>query len=138
MCAQTGNELDSPPTEWTCAVAQYIKVKKRGTTCDWPTPQSIHNTPASTPAHTRTHITQALDPNHLVIDGRQGVDPGVLDCPHVDVVSKHYYPAGDGRRFRECLREDLKVCAGRRPFFIGEFGFAMLSSTEVSRSVSQS
>lgn len=43
------------------------------------------------------------------MDGRQGVDPGVLDCPDVDVVSRHYYPAGDGRSFRQCLQEDLAV-----------------------------
>lgn len=45
----------------------------------------------------------------LVIDGRQGVDPQSLKCSHVDIVSKHYYPSDDGKRFRECLQEDLKV-----------------------------
>jgi hypothetical protein len=57
----------------------------------------------------RQQPRQAHDPRHLVMDGRQGVDPGVLDCPDVDVVSRHYYPAGDGRRFRQCLQEDLLV-----------------------------
>lgn len=75
------------------------------TTC----PSQIYTHP---PIHPPTHQQtrhQAHDPRHLVMDGRQGVDPGVLDCPDVDVVSRHYYPAGDGRSFRQCLQEDLAV-----------------------------
>lgn len=56
---------------------------------------------------TMSSYIKSLDPQHLVIDGRHGVDPGVLDEEVVDIVSRHYYP--NGKPFKDCLMEDLEV-----------------------------
>eukprot|EP00624_Nannochloropsis_granulata_P005632 evm.model.NODE_39996_length_24202_cov_37.737171.4 len=98
---ETGNELDSP-SAWTIRMAREIKEADGG--------------------------------RHLVIDGHHGVDPGVLGEGSIDIVSRHYYPSGEGCTlppsfFVDSLLSDLRACQGRKPFFVGEFGFASLSST---------
>ncbi|GAB5037588.1 beta-mannanase [Nannochloropsis oceanica] len=111
---ETGNELDCP-SAWTIRMARIIK--------------------------------EADECRHLVIDGHHGVDPGVLGEESIDIVSRHYYPSGDGSTadspilssittctlppssFVDALFSDLHACQGKKPFFVGEFGFASLSST---------
>jgi hypothetical protein len=111
---ETGNELDCP-SAWTIRMARVLKEVDGG--------------------------------RHLVIDGHHGVDPGVLDEEAIDIVSRHYYPSGGGSAvdsptlssatasalppssFSGALLSDLRVCQGKKPFFVGEFGFASLSST---------
>ena len=111
---ETGNELDCPAA-WTIRMARVIKEVDGG--------------------------------RHLVIDGHHGVDPGVLDEEAIDIVSRHYYPSGGGSvvdsptlsstttsalppsSFSDALLSDLRSCQGKKPFFVGEFGFASLSST---------
>ncbi len=35
---------------------------------------------------------KSLDHNHLVLDGRYGIDPNAASLTNVDIVSDHYYP----------------------------------------------
>lgn len=110
---ETGNELNCP-SAWTIRMARVIKEVDQG--------------------------------RHLVIDGHHGVDAGVLDEEAIDIVSRHYYPSGGGSvvdspsltstasalppsSFSDALLSDLRMCQGKKPFFVGEFGFACLSST---------
>jgi hypothetical protein len=81
----------------------------------------------STPEWTRdmaAYIKQ-LDPNHLVIDGRSlhGVPHASLDDRNVDVITTHHYPFGDDHDFTRPIRAAHAQTKGKKPYFVGEFGF---------------
>lgn len=65
-----------------------------------------------------------LDPNHLVIDGRSlhGVAPWSLECSDIDVVTTHHYPNSDVD-MPLAIRTAIGKTAGKKPYFVGEFGF---------------
>lgn len=68
---------------------------------------------------------KSLDPNHLVIDGYSlhGVREESLADPNIDVVTTHHYPnVGDGD-YIPPIREARTKSRGRKPYFVGEFGF---------------
>lgn len=65
-----------------------------------------------------------LDKNHLLIDG---LFTGVLrdesiDEPLIDIVTTHHYPK-DPREMLERVRANRMRAKGKKPYFIGEFGF---------------
>jgi hypothetical protein len=66
-----------------------------------------------------------LDPNHLVIDGRSlhGVPLTSLEDPNVDVITTHHYPWGEDHDFSRPIRAAHALTKGRKPYFVGEFGF---------------
>jgi mannan endo-1,4-beta-mannosidase len=66
-----------------------------------------------------------LDPNHLVVDGRtlHGVEQWQLDEPNTDVLSTHHYPRGPGSNFVKPIRAAHALAKGKKPYFVGEFGF---------------
>jgi hypothetical protein len=56
-----------------------------------------------------TSFLKSEDPNHLVLDGHNGVDPASLDSTTVDLVTQHFYPSPDApdpakRLHDECLK----------------------------------
>lgn len=59
------------------------------------------------------HI-KSIDSNHLVIDGKYGVNRSVLDDPNVDIVSDHWYRTDTITNKGE----------GKKPFIIGEMGWS--------------
>ena len=63
------------------------------------------------------------DPNHLVIDGihSREIRPEALTDPNIDIVSTHHYtpPA----EMLDEVTRNIEVAAGKKPFFVGEFGF---------------
>ena len=66
---------------------------------------------------------KTLDTVHLVIEGtnsREVSDNALLD-PHIDVLSTHDYGPAD-RSIPQILKARERA-AGRKPFFVGEFGF---------------
>ena len=67
---------------------------------------------------------KSIDPNHLINDGRQSRDikDDVLLSPHVDVLSTHHYE-GDPQKMLEHIEQNVKQIAGRKPYYLGEFGF---------------
>jgi hypothetical protein len=66
-----------------------------------------------------------LDPNHLVIDGRslRGMPLTSLDDPNVDVITTHHYPSGEDHDFTKPIRAAHALTRGKKPYFVGEFGF---------------
>ncbi len=65
-----------------------------------------------------------LDPNHLVAETRHLPGPEPLIDRNIDLLTRHYYTTygGLGGDWTEAVRRELAAIAGRRPFFVGEFG----------------
>jgi hypothetical protein len=62
---------------------------------------------------------KSLDPNHLVMDGRYGVDPLSLPSEHVDLYSDHFYPVDAGR-----MRSGAAItAAANKAYVAGEYGW---------------
>ncbi len=60
---------------------------------------------------------KSLDPNHLVIDGRYGIDPNAASLTQVDILSDHYYPKSISRMNTDA--QEAKQAG--KAFVIGEF-----------------
>lgn len=88
----------------------------------WETGNELNAPPAWT-RQIAAYIKE-LDRNHLVIDGASlhGVPAGSLDDEHVDVVTTHHYPHGSAD-FVVPIRQARAAAQGRKPYFVGEFGF---------------
>jgi len=83
------------------------------------------------PAWTRriAATIKSLDSKHLVLDGGswRAIKPEMLEDPHVDVVATHHYPNIDNTTdYVPSIRAARQASAGKRPYFVGEFGFAPL------------
>lgn len=87
----------------------------------------------SPPAWTRTIAAyiKHLDPQHLVIDGFHStvLREESLSIPEVDVVTTHHYPGGQ-KSYAQLARENREKARGRKPYFIGEFGFVETAEVE--------
>src|SRR3989440_2841809 len=60
---------------------------------------------------------KSIDSNHLVVDGRSGIDPNAASLINVDIVSNHYYP----KRTTQ-LEDDTKAAQKLgKVFLAGEF-----------------
>jgi len=99
-----------------------IRYRDDPTIFGWETGNEIDATPAWT-REIASYIKQ-LDPNHLVIDGRSlhGIAQWQLDEPHTDVVTTHHYPSRTPD-FVPGIRAAQAAAKGRKPYFVGEFGF---------------
>src|SRR5262249_33272398 len=64
------------------------------------------------------------DPNHLIVDGRSlhGVADWQLDEPNTDVITTHHYPHPTPD-FPPAIRAARAATKGKKPYFVGEFGF---------------
>lgn len=96
----------------------------------WETGNELDSPPAWT-SRIAEFIKQ-LDPNHLVIDGRSlhGVPVESLDDPNVDVITTHHYPNGEDTNYAPAIIAAAEACRGKKPYFVGEFGFAPLADME--------
>ncbi|SFT16700.1 CIA30 family protein [Paenibacillus sp. BC26] len=65
---------------------------------------------------------KSLDSNHLVIDGKYGIDDASLNDPNIDIVSNHYYP-DHYSDYGAQANLDMGKARGKKAFIIGEFGF---------------
>jgi mannan endo-1,4-beta-mannosidase len=67
---------------------------------------------------------KTLDRNHPVIDGYHNtvLREESLAMPEVDIVTTHHYPTL-GMSFAKTIRENAAKAKGRKPYFVGEFGF---------------
>ncbi len=89
----------------------------------WETGNELESPPAWTARIAK--LIKSLDPNHLVIDGYSlhGVREESLADPNIDVVTTHHYPnVGEGD-YVTPIREARAKSRGRKPYFVGEFGF---------------
>jgi mannan endo-1,4-beta-mannosidase len=89
----------------------------------WETGNEIVATPEWT-RHISAYLKE-LDSKHLVIDGNslKGVPKTSLDDPNVDVITTHHYPWGDDHDFVRPIRAAHALTKGKKPYFVGEFGF---------------
>ena len=82
---------------------------------------------AAPPSWTREIVRyiKTLDTNHLVMDGRNGsrLNEGDFEISDADIVTTHHYP-GQKEPFAELIRENAAKAKGRKPYIVGEFGFA--------------
>jgi len=65
-----------------------------------------------------------IDPNHLVIDGRQErvLREESIEDPNIDFVQTHHYEK-DPREMIANIRRSAAMARGRKPYHVGEFGF---------------
>jgi len=71
-----------------------------------------------------------LDPKHALIDGTYGplIREHSLHDSNIDIVSSHHY--GPVKRSLQMIDENIRVIAGRKRYFIGEFGLIPATDTE--------
>jgi hypothetical protein len=92
-----------------------VVYKNDPTIMAWETGNEL-DPPTSWTQSISTYI-KTIDHNHLVIDGRSGIDPNAASLANVDIVSHHYYPKSIAE-----LEHDAKAAqkAGKA-FVVGEF-----------------
>ncbi len=76
---------------------------------------------------------KSLDGKHLVLDGGswRRVQSESLDDPNIDVVATHHYPNLDlGSDYVPGILAAHKLARGKRPYFVGEFGFTSVAQFE--------
>ncbi len=74
--------------------------------------------------HEIAEYMKELDPNHLVVDGRneQVLNQESLDDPLIDLVKTHHYEK-DPRQMIDHIRQSAVMARGHKPYHLGEFGF---------------
>ena len=97
---ETGNELKNP-WEWARDITQFIK---------------------------------SMDPNHLVLDGHHAGTEGTLlpeaiDDPNTDILTTHHY-SPDIPNVIEVIDRCRNLTAGKKAYFVGEFGFIPTADVE--------
>ena len=66
---------------------------------------------------------KGIDSNHLLIDGKYGIETSSLEeSSPIDIVSNHYYP-NHYASFATQVSLDKTTASGKKPFYVGEFGF---------------
>ncbi len=88
----------------------------------WETGNELHSPPAWT-KQIVAHI-KSLDSQHLVLDGthREVLLASSLEDSNVDLVQTHHYEK-DPRAMIGHILESAKMATGKKPYFVGEFGF---------------
>ncbi len=92
-----------------------VAYKNDPTIMAWETGNEL-DPPTSWTQSISTYI-KGIDSNHLVVDGRTGVDPHAASLTNVDMVSDHYYP----KSIAELNRDANAAKSAGKAFFVGEF-----------------
>ncbi len=62
---------------------------------------------------------KSIDHNHLIVDGKTGVDPQAVNLTNIDMVSNHYYPMNIAK-----LKKDADDAQrAEKVFYVGEFSW---------------
>ena len=74
--------------------------------------------------HEIAEYMKELDPNHLVVDGRneQVLNQESIDDPLIDLVKTHHYEK-DPRLMIDHIRQSAAMARGLKSYHLGEFGF---------------
>src|SRR5207302_10580776 len=92
-----------------------VAYKNDPTMMAWETGNELK--PPTSWTRTITTYIKSIDSNHLVVDGRSGIDPNAASLINVDIVSNHYYPKRTSQ-----LEDDTKAAQkARKAFIVGEF-----------------
>jgi len=92
-----------------------VAYKNDPTIMAWETGNEL-DPPTSWTQTISTYI-KSIDHNHLVLDGRRGIDPNAASLTNVDIVSDHYYP-----KSISMLQNDASAAKKvGKPFVVGEF-----------------
>ncbi|HMO86883.1 MAG TPA: hypothetical protein PKC18_18395, partial [Lacipirellulaceae bacterium] len=77
-------------------------------------------------------LIKQLAPHQLVVDGYSlhGVRQESIDDPNVDIVTTHHYPHQGRADYAPAILAARQACRGKKPYFVGEFGFAPLDDVE--------
>ncbi|HMP05515.1 MAG TPA: cellulase family glycosylhydrolase [Lacipirellulaceae bacterium] len=77
-------------------------------------------------------LIKQLAPHQLVVDGYSlhGVRQESIDDPNVDIVTTHHYPHQGRADYAPAILAARQACRGKKPYFVGEFGFASLEDVE--------
>jgi len=67
---------------------------------------------------------KSIDANHLVNDGIQSshIPVELLNIPEIDILSTHHYENNPDDMIAH-IRENATIIKGKKPYYIGEFGF---------------
>jgi hypothetical protein len=76
---------------------------------------------------------KSIDKNHPVIDGFHSsvLREESLTIREVDIVTTHHYP-NFGKSFAQQIRENWSKAKGKKPYFVGEFGFVDLDTMKAT------
>ncbi len=92
-----------------------VAYKNDPTIMAWETGNEL--VPPTSWTQTISTYIKSIDHNHLVVDGRYGVDPNAASLTNVDIVSDHYYPKSISK-----LASDAKATKQvGKAFIVGEF-----------------
>lgn len=72
---------------------------------------------------------KSLAPNQLVFDGAFRVMPKSIDNPIIDMITTHHYSPGP--KSVEVIMKTLEITKGKKPYFVGEFGFMPVDQMEM-------
>jgi mannan endo-1,4-beta-mannosidase len=88
----------------------------------WETGNELHAPPEWT--RRIAAAIKRLDPNHLVIDGRQAevLERESIADPHVDLLQTHHYEKSAGEMIAH-VRASAEMARGGKPYHVGELGF---------------
>lgn len=88
----------------------------------WETGNELQSPAAWT--HQIAQYIKQLDGNHLVIDGFHTpvLRDASIDDPAVDIVTTHHYPK-NAREMIDQVKANQARTKGKKPYFVGEFGF---------------
>ncbi len=94
----------------------------------WELGNELRNAPVNWISEMAGYI-KSIDRNHLINDGRQAgsIDDEIITIKDVDILSTHHYESNPDD-MRAHIRESMQKAKGKKPYFVGEFGFISTSA----------
>lgn len=76
---------------------------------------------------------KSLDKNHLIIDGVHSnmLRESSLTDPNISLVTTHHYEQ-DPAQMAKNIRANMEMASGKKPYFVGEFGFISTTGLEAA------
>jgi hypothetical protein len=94
-----------------------IAYKNDPTIMAWETGNELN--PPTTWTQTISTYIKSIDTNHLLIDGKYGLDPNAVSLNNIDIVSDHFYPMNSAR----VIRDASTAQEANKVLYVGEFNW---------------